>query len=531
MKPTWLANVFTWVLILLIVGCGGAGSPSATREQSDETSVLSAARATAAAIVSGANATATALASNGDQEYQSWVEKPSNTPSPTSTPLSPRVPTPTEIPISGNAPEGFLAIQPDYIQFLQWTEDQSGGLSGQYQAITTKAESPFEIEPRRGRLSGTRNGSDISLTFEGRNTFTGTLDDGTLTLVAPSSTGELETIEYVRSSIKEYNRAARTFRQSVEDQAAQQAAAEEDQAAQQAAAEAEAKAAYDQAFSECLPYGQAIDEARSFVFNRDGAGPAGDCAERVIDGHSLLEAMKLTCEAYQGVDTGKGCDFGQGPVLYKRYAPNAEAPAAVSKERDGVLVTVNHVNLTLPSTSASVTVQNNTANELRVYCKQVEAVQGGKSTRAGDCSAWDAEDEHGTSPAVSVATIAPGRGVHLGLSFSQLDPTLPMVFKIPLSQGRSESRETVSLKWKISSTIEGPTITMYVDAARQGYEVLNLRSLPSVDATIKREMPNGAALHAEVLPVLDLEGREWYRVSYQGQTGFALGELLSSEAP
>ncbi len=56
--------------------------------------------------------------------------------------------------------------------------------------------------------------------------YTGTLTEDTLTLVVPSFTGELETIEYRRASIAEYNQAARAFRERIENEAAVWAATE-----------------------------------------------------------------------------------------------------------------------------------------------------------------------------------------------------------------------------------------------------------------------------------------------------------------
>ncbi len=514
------AFILACVWVLMMAGCRQSSSPTGTTEQPIQAPSIIGARATAAAIVRSANAEATAIAVNAERESRSRIVAPTNTPSPTSPPVPTPPPTPTEIPISKNAPGGFLAIRRNHVQFLQWTENQSGGLSGRFQTVTTEDENPLEVAVQNGRLSGTRNGSDITLSFENGNTYSGTLDADLLTLVKPSPTGELVTIEYNRASIGEYNRSARNFRRAIQEQAAQEAEAE-----------ARAQAAYDQAFSDCLPFGEAVDRVRPFVFNPDGTGPAGVCADQVIAGRTLLEAMKHTCKNYGGSDTEKGCDFGADPVLYSSYIASNNTPTPVSQERAGVLVTLQNVNLSSPSTSVAVIVKNDTPNVVRVHCDRIEAVQGDKPKRSDNCSAWDTEDQHGTSPAVPVATIPAGRGALIGFSFAQLDPSVPVIFKIPFSKRQAGKLDTLSLKWKIGSTIEAPTTTRYVSTANDGYSGLNLHTLPNFNADIKQTMPHGAVLRAEVVPVVDLEGIEWYRVLYRGQTGFALGRFLSDEAP
>ncbi len=73
------------------------------------------------------------------------------------------------------------------------------------------------------------------------------------------------------------------------------------------------------------------------------------------------------------------------------------------------------------------------------------------------------------------------------------------------------------------------TVTMYV-APRQ-YAGVNLRSGPGTDSRIILTMPYGAKVRVLSAPVRDGEGSDWYRVTYQGRAGYALGSLLSRKDP
>ncbi len=74
------------------------------------------------------------------------------------------------------------------------------------------------------------------------------------------------------------------------------------------------------------------------------------------------------------------------------------------------------------------------------------------------------------------------------------------------------------------------TITLYVNAAGQGHEGVNLRAKPSRDAATKMVIPNGASIRAVKNPITS-EGEKWYRVSYKGDSGFAVSSLLSRRKP
>ncbi len=75
------------------------------------------------------------------------------------------------------------------------------------------------------------------------------------------------------------------------------------------------------------------------------------------------------------------------------------------------------------------------------------------------------------------------------------------------------------------------TVTMYVDAAGQGYTGANLRSRPTTEATLLRLIPNGERVQAVDQPVTGDDGGSWYEVTYAGQRGYVLETLLSDQPP
>lgn len=180
-----------------------------------------------------------------------------STPIPTEPPLPP----PTERPVSPNAPQGFLAVSPDSVQFLQWTETGAGQITGRFQTVQLSDEEAFLVEPQSGQLGGTVTEGNVSLSFGGTDAYQGTLDGDTLTLVVPDPSGELATIEYRRAGVADYNRAARAFRASVDEQAISAYATE---AAIQATTEAYAAEATRVAGNQAA-WEAALDEADAAI--------------------------------------------------------------------------------------------------------------------------------------------------------------------------------------------------------------------------------------------------------------------------
>jgi hypothetical protein len=144
--------------------------------------------------------------------------------------LAPTVqPTPT---VSQNVPGGYLFVDDYDVQFVQWIGDPSGQVQGTYQRLHVPPGDSFGVESESGTLTLTRqpNSNDIRVTFDNGETYIGTLQGNTLTLVVPSESGELRTIEYRRATVDEYNTAARSLQEKLNQQAAEAHAAYEEQA-------------------------------------------------------------------------------------------------------------------------------------------------------------------------------------------------------------------------------------------------------------------------------------------------------------
>ncbi len=78
---------------------------------------------------------------------------------------------------------------------------------------------------------------------------------------------------------------------------------------------------------------------------------------------------------------------------------------------------------------------------------------------------------------------------------------------------------------------EVETITLYVDAADQGFIGANVRARPSLNAELLDTLANGEEVEAYPDPVTGDNGEPWYKVPYEGRTAFILGTLLSTNPP
>jgi hypothetical protein len=216
--------------------------------------------------------------------------QPTPTQQPTMQPAPTVQPTPT---ISQNVPQGYLAIGRDSVQFLQWHENEGGSFTGRAQAVHTSGQNMLEVKPETGELQGTRNGENVDLTLWGRS-YLGTIAGDTLTLVVPTNTGELQTIEYHRASVEEYNEAARSFRQAIQQQAAmleaQRAEAKATAAAQQA--KEQAQRAWQTAYQDANAAmdGLAVVPRKDWFTDRDD----GQTAVLVRDIQTMLRDTKAT---------------------------------------------------------------------------------------------------------------------------------------------------------------------------------------------------------------------------------------------
>lgn len=138
---------------------------------------------------------------------------------------------------------GYVGGDDSGVIFIQWTETDSR-LTGQLQVIYVSSDKPFEPKSTNAAFTGTRNGPNVSLTFSElgtSTTWTGTVEGDKLTLVWPNQRGLLTTNVLQSGTVDDYNKAAITFRQRVEQQGA------EARATQEAAA---TRAAQDRAVAE-----------------------------------------------------------------------------------------------------------------------------------------------------------------------------------------------------------------------------------------------------------------------------------------
>lgn len=77
--------------------------------------------------------------------------------------------------------------------------------------------------------------------------------------------------------------------------------------------------------------------------------------------------------------------------------------------------------------------------------------------------------------------------------------------------------------------IDPDTVTMYVDLSRQGGEWINIRKRPSTDSDVLGRYYPGDAVEVIAEPVIGEDGKEWYKTTYNDQSGYLLGTGLSTE--
>jgi hypothetical protein len=166
-------------------------------------------------------------------------------------------PTPT---VSQNVPGGYLLVDDHDVQFVQWVGDASGHVQGTYQRLHVPQGDFFQAEPTNGTftLAQQPNSKDVQVTFDHGQAYVGTLQGDMLTLVVPSESGELRTLEYHRATVEDYNTAARNLQEKLN-----QAAAEYQAAVQQAAAEQQAQAAQASAAAAQASAAAAAQQARA----------------------------------------------------------------------------------------------------------------------------------------------------------------------------------------------------------------------------------------------------------------------------
>ena len=121
-------------------------------------------------------------------------------------------------------------------ELLQW-RDSGGDLSGTYQYADLSGQAPSEqVSPSSGNLTGTLDGTAITMSIGLSQDLYGTLSGGQLTLNVPQQNGTIQAVTCSQASIDDWNKAVGAL--------TSQAGSDNQQASQ-----AQAQASHDQAVS------------------------------------------------------------------------------------------------------------------------------------------------------------------------------------------------------------------------------------------------------------------------------------------
>ena len=100
---------------------------------------------------------------------------------------------------------GYLASGSGFIDFIQWT-DHAGDLSGTAQTIGVQGSPPdTSTQSQTIPLTGSLNGSTLSVSFDGNPQTFGTISDGSFTLNFPQSDGSLGAVTFSAASASAFN--------------------------------------------------------------------------------------------------------------------------------------------------------------------------------------------------------------------------------------------------------------------------------------------------------------------------------------
>src|ERR1700728_3490011 len=102
---------------------------------------------------------------------------------------------------------GYLAKGSGFVIFIQWNDD-NGSLRGSAQVLTTTGEAPnLTNGSQTVSVTGSLEGSTITLSFnDGAPTF-GTLSNGSFTVNFPQSDGSLSPVTFASATASQYNTA------------------------------------------------------------------------------------------------------------------------------------------------------------------------------------------------------------------------------------------------------------------------------------------------------------------------------------
>lgn len=128
---------------------------------------------------------------------------------------------------------GFLASGDGFVDFIQWTNDH-GQLSGSAQAIGVSGQVPdTQTTNETLTVSGSLNGSTLSLSFDGGAATFGTFTGNGFTLNFPQPDGTLAPVPFHHAAAAAFDDQVTTIRQNVANANAREANAEAIQQARQ----------------------------------------------------------------------------------------------------------------------------------------------------------------------------------------------------------------------------------------------------------------------------------------------------------
>jgi hypothetical protein len=110
---------------------------------------------------------------------------------------------------------GYIATGDGFVEFIQWT-DNDGNLTGAIQAVTTTNQPPREqTSSNTVSVTGTLQGSTLSITFDGQPAEFGTMSGNGFTLNVPQSDGSLASVSFRAANATDFNSAVAAFDQNV----------------------------------------------------------------------------------------------------------------------------------------------------------------------------------------------------------------------------------------------------------------------------------------------------------------------------
>ncbi len=100
---------------------------------------------------------------------------------------------------------GYLASASNFVDFVQWNDD-NGNLTGSAQSVDASGQAPNLTTTNRTLVvTGTLNGSSLSLSFDGAALTFGTLSGGSFTMNFPQPGGTLAPLTFQSASATEFN--------------------------------------------------------------------------------------------------------------------------------------------------------------------------------------------------------------------------------------------------------------------------------------------------------------------------------------